>query len=610
MEFQRFTGAGRVALVLALFATLATQPASAASLDQRIGIAEGFRNPGVMSDIQAGWERLILPWDQVQPDSAGDFSHLGITISDAQLKTELDRGEHVVGLFEFTPGWAQVNPDQGKRSPPQNLNLPFDDPNNYWGHFVSETVKRYAGRIDDWVLWNEPEFHPGDAGAGGSFTWLGSDQEFAQLIKVGYLAAKKANPNAHVSFPGTSYWVDRLSDRPQFYDRLLSILAQDSNAAANNYYHDEVSLNLYRAPDDIYRVYSLFKQIERQHGIDKPVWLTETNAMPSNDTAISCPHADSAIQTTMDQQAAYAIQAMAMAAAAGYERYEFYQMLDQNPCSEPAVWGIARDDGTKRPVAEALATAVPKLAGYSAVKFVPLIRETEDWSPWPDDQASLMPNWQVYQVAFDKPGNQRVTVLWNGDGSSLRARIRKNGSSATLIDRHGNQQPVQESQGWWVMDLPGATAHYPDDPGGYHFIGGDPMLLVEQGVDPGAPVGAPALGDPGSVPREFKLFPNPKDGQTVNRGDPADFFISVRGYEGFADPVSFILDHWSTQRFPQAQDPGAVPLGLTLPSNVSPGQVATIHIDTSGADPGIYYLDLVATGGGMSKGIELPLVVN
>ena len=63
------------------------------------------------------------------------------------------------------------------------------------------------------------------------------------------------------------------------------------------------------------------------------------------------------------------------------------------------------------------------------------------------------------------------------------------------------------------------------------------MLLIENGVDPSAPVVAPALGDPGSVPREFRLFVNPSSGQTVNRGDPADYFISVRGYEGFSDAV-------------------------------------------------------------------------
>jgi hypothetical protein len=385
---------------------------------------------------------------------------------------------------------------------------------------------------------------------------------------------------------------------------------RDPDAAANEYYHDLVSLNLYRAPDDIYRVFSMFKDIQKQHGIDKPIWLTETNAMPTDDHAISCPHADAPIQTTMDQQAAYAVQALAMAASAGYQRYEFYRMIDQDPCTAPAVLGITRDDGSRRPVSDALQTAVTQFGGYDSVHFMPLVRETEDWSPWPDDPSSLIPNWQVYQVAFDKAGNRRVTVLWNGDGASLRVRIRKNGSKAVLMDRQANTHPVQDSQGWWVMDLAGATAHFPEDPAGYHFIGGEPLLLIEDGVDPSAPVVPPALGDPGTLPREFRLFPNPKDGQTVNRGEPADFFVSVRGYEGFSDPVTFTLDHWSTQRFPQPQDPGTLPLALTLPANVAPGLMAVVQVGTAGADPGIYYLDLVATGGGISQAIELPLVVD
>src|SRR5260370_36935749 len=110
------------------------------SLDTRLGVAEGFRTPGVMADIHAGWERLILPWDQVQPSGPDDFSNLGITISDGQLQDEVNRGEHIVGLFEVTPGWAAPNPDPGKRSPPKNLELPFDDSNNHCGRCVSQTV--------------------------------------------------------------------------------------------------------------------------------------------------------------------------------------------------------------------------------------------------------------------------------------------------------------------------------------------------------------------------------------------------------------------------------------------------------------------------------------
>jgi hypothetical protein len=103
-----------------------------------------------------------------------------------------------------------------------------------------------------------------------------------------------------------------------------------------------------------------------------------------------------------------------------------------------------------------------------------------------------VPNWHVYEVAFDKPGNQRVTALWNGDGSSLRVRIPKKGSSAQLVDRQGHVQALQDHQGWWVIDLPAASAHFKlndqiKDPEGYHFIGGDPLLIVEDGVDPTSP---------------------------------------------------------------------------------------------------------------------------
>ncbi len=302
------------ALVAAAVPAAAAGPSNAGPVaDTRFGVAEGFRNPAVMADIGAGWERLILPWDQIQPAKAGDFSKLGQTLTKAQIQGELNRGTRVAGLFQFTPEWAAVNPGDGKRSVPKNLSASFDDPNNYFGQYVYQTVKYYAGQIDQWIVWNEPEFKPGDPGAGGSYTWLGSDAEFAQMLKVAYLATKKANPNAVVSFPGTSYWVDINSNRPLFYDRVLSILAQDPSAAANNYYHDVVSLNLYRAPDDVYRVHGVFKSIQSKYGINKPVWLTETNAMPSDDTSIPCAdkHNSEAIKTTMDQQAAYAIQGCA-----------------------------------------------------------------------------------------------------------------------------------------------------------------------------------------------------------------------------------------------------------------------------------------------------------
>ena len=234
---------------------------------------------------------------------------------------------------------------------------------------------------------------------------------------------------------------------------------------------------------------------QARYGVDKPVWLLELNAMPTDDVAIPCAdrHARAPIQTTMEQQAAYAVQALALAAAVGYQRISFYQMVDDDPCAQEAVWGVRRDDGSPRPVAEALKTAVSYFSGFTAARFAPLVRATRRWSAWPADPASYTPNWQVYQVALDVPGNRRVTVLWNGDGQPLRVRLTRRGAAARFVGWHGDEQPLRQAGQDWVVELPPATAHFAGDPPGYHFIGGDPLLLVEEEVPPTAPVAPPRL---------------------------------------------------------------------------------------------------------------------
>jgi len=474
----------------------AIPPRATAGLDPRFGIAEGFRNPAVMAELRAGWDRVVLSWADIQPDGPDDFSWLGRTVPPLELGAELRTGVTVAGLLQFTPLWARERPEDQFRSPPRNLDLPYDHPDNYWGQFVYQTVKFYTGRIDEWIIWNEPEFRPTDPGAGGSYTWLGSDQQFARLMQVGYLAAKRANPGAVVSFPGTSYWVDEQSDprREQFYERYLRLVAGDRDALAHGLYHDAVSLNLYRAPDDIVRVGRVFEDIQARHGAQKPLWLLELNAMPTDDADAPCAqrHAAAPLKTTMEQQAAYAIQALALAAAAGYQRVGFYKMVDGDACEEPALWGIARDDGRRRPVADTLGLAIRSFSGYQNARFVPLERGSRGWSPWPSDPESYVPNWQVYQVVLDMPGNRRVTVLWNGDGDPRRVRLARHGTGAHLVDRHGREQPLPAA-GDWTVPLPGATAHAADDPPRYFYIGGDPVLVVAEGVYPATPTPPPRL---------------------------------------------------------------------------------------------------------------------
>ena len=278
----------------------------------------------------------------------------------------------------------------------------------------------------------------------------------------------------------------------------MKLESTNPEAQANHFFHDAVPLNLYRAPDDLVRLHQEFGDLQKRYNVtNTPIWLLELNAMPTDDTSISCAdrHASNPIQTTQSEQAAYAVQAFALAAASGYGRIGFYQMIDDNPCNQSAVWGIVRDDGSPRPVADSLKTAVHTFSGFLQARFLPLVRTPARWSFWPDDPTSFTPNWQIYEVVFDLPSRRRVTVVWNGDGAVLRARIPRSSAQAKLLDIQGNTLDGPTSVGQdWSITLPAATAHFSGDPAGYYFIGGAPRLLIEDNVAQDAPVAAPRGG--------------------------------------------------------------------------------------------------------------------
>ena len=458
----------------------------------RFGVAEAFRNDR-STELGISWERNVFSWSGIQPEGPDDWQ-ADEYFPPQMIQRERDRGIEIVGVIQFTPKWAAARPEQGERSVPKNLALPADDPNNYWASFAAKLASHYKGRIDRWIIWNEPEFKPGDVGVGESYSWLGSDAEFYMLLKRGYQAIKKANPKATVVFSGTSYWVDVNMGRPTFFRRLLNVAAADPEASANGFFFDAVAFNLYRCPDDLYRIHAEAKALMKAKGIDKPVWITETNAMPYDDAAT--PKARDGQRVTMALQADYVIQGLAMAAAAGYEWLSWYRIDDGNIWREQEVWGLVRDDGSARPAFTAMKTALRLFTGARKISFVPLERSTQPFGvPWPADPDSYYPNWQIYQVVFDHPDGRRVTVLWNADGWATRVRMPKLGASAILVDKTGTEKPLLDVDGSYSVDLAAATAEGPLDPAGYHFIGGPPMVIVERGVPAGAPIRAPRVAD-------------------------------------------------------------------------------------------------------------------
>src|SRR5581483_3379152 len=202
--------------------------------------------------------------------------------------------------------------------------------------------------------------------------------------------------------------------------------------------------------------------------------------------------------------------------------------------------------------------------------------------------------------------DQRVIVLWNADGAPVRARVPKVGTSAVRLDKFGNQQSLSDTSGWYVVDLGPASAHGPQDPDGYFYIGSDPVIIVQGGVPAGTAVTAPALGDPGSAQTGFKAYVSPENGQKLAAGGTAQFTLRVVGEEGFSDPVSVRFKEYSTQRDPAPVAALPSTLSATLPSTITPGSSASAQVQTT-ADvaPGIHYITLELDADGLSQTVDL-----
>ena len=438
-------------------------PSPAPSKEVRFGAVEAYTTPFRAREAGVTWERSIYRWDQFQPNSPQDWKS-NLWFPDSALDVELGEGRKVVGIVLGTPSWlAGPDPNAAFR----NLDLPYDSPDNYWGQFMSRLVAQYAGRIDDWVIWNEPDIWNND-GANQQFN--GSVEQYYQMVKVASQAAKAANPKSRIVLAGLTYWWDAAFGREQYLHRFLNVAKQDPTARANGFYFDVAALQLYGNPQDLYDVTLLFKKMMREVDLDKPVWITETNVVPHDDGGIRL-NRDS-YRASMDEQGSYMIQAFASAMAAGAERISAYKMQDDlnRPGAEP--YGLVRADegASTRPAYQAFQVITTYMSDARSARLYKMDH--------------------VDAVKIERQ-NDWVTILWDSSAAQAQVVLPARARSALLVDKSGHGQQISPKDGKYFVDLAGATANtIPGVPNQYH-IGGSPMLLVEGKIPGAGPVASP-----------------------------------------------------------------------------------------------------------------------
>lgn len=429
--------------------TATKAPAPTAAFDIRFGAVEAYRGREFADAAGVRWSRLVFWWSALQPNGPQSFNWN--YFPDDLLRQELDSGRQVVGLLINTPPWAG---DGAPSDVPRGLELALDDPQNAWARFARAMAERYQGRIDHWVIWNEPDIWAEDSPA---FTWRGSVEQLVQLQKLGYLAIKRANPQAQVGLSGLTYWWDYGYGRPQYFERYLEAAGRDPDARSNNWFFDAAVLHLYNEPERLYRAPLLFKQLMADRGLSRPIWINETNAPPWDDPADPKPRAD--FRVTLDEQASYVVQAFALGLAGGAERIALYPFTDVGAPPGQDYKGLVRADRSTRPAFEAFKTVTRYLRGVREARFEP--------------------QGDAITVVLGRE-RDTITVAWSAVPRRLELPLPATAPEAQLVDQLGRASRLAPDQGRYRLTLAPATANTVNGDPTRYLVGGSPVLLVQQ----------------------------------------------------------------------------------------------------------------------------------
>ena len=181
------------------------------------------------SDLHAKWIRRFVRWDTLQPTRGGAFNSAAISYLDELTSLAAIKGHKVQLTLIGSPQWANGSSDY--LVPPSN-------PSEFASSFAAPLARRYAGKVQAWEVWNEPDepefWHGTTPGAGA----------YAALLKPTYAAIKAADPSALVfggPLTGNNY---------RFVEDLYKVGAGGSFDGIS--VHTDTACNL-KAPSDFYR---------------------------------------------------------------------------------------------------------------------------------------------------------------------------------------------------------------------------------------------------------------------------------------------------------------------------------------------------------------------
>ncbi|TYP79394.1 Ig-like domain-containing protein [Paenibacillus methanolicus] len=177
----------------------------------------------INTDITRTWEDArVFMWYDIEPTN-GDFrwDH-----SDQYVDAAVAAGLDVLGVLGNPSNWNSTRPsvsdfdDDSFKTPYQyqagryvskDIRFPIDEENrgNEWAEYVYKTMKRYAGKVKYFEVWNEVNFHPPYSPAAFS----GTSDEYFLMQEIAYAQAQRVKAETgqelYISTSGFSSVADR-----------------------------------------------------------------------------------------------------------------------------------------------------------------------------------------------------------------------------------------------------------------------------------------------------------------------------------------------------------------------------------------------------------------
>ena len=471
--------------------------------------------------INGKLNRWPMYWHEIETQATTQPRVYDWAAADSNIAADVDHGLTVLPILMFTPAGLDtggsrfapvpqvgdgrrtlIDQAQGRQpaapssvtSPPQGLFEPvFADnsdvpgpgktinPDNRWAYFVNAAVNRYKpggtlaqqqGWTDErgvryWEMWNEPDLDT---------FFTGTITDYARLLKVGYLSARAADPQAQIVLGGLVHW-----QKPNWFISLLNQLGTDPAAAANHYFMDKVAIhNYFWAWQTFGYLYPDRVQLDNRGLQAVDLWLTETGVPVCGEGSFpACDDpANRWYRAAPDEQAAYLIQSVAYAAWLKTEAYVWFQLFDDcgNQCGVDA-YGLVRNDNTTRLSYQTYPLVVDQLSNVLPY--------------WRDRRTITATNWisgNQEIIAFKRPLTQdRIVVMWTRYYTDDVVSLAATGPSAQLYAPDGSAQTIYPVNGAYSIPLARATNRNmlgtpggvsPDSTGSAP-IGGPPRILVE-----------------------------------------------------------------------------------------------------------------------------------